>query len=141
MTKKTSKNRGEAFYRRLVAAYRRSGLSQRAFAAERGIPAGTLSHWCHKLKKLDSARGEERPSPSTPAKRRRARKSPPSPAAPPQPSFVPVRVVEPRPARAPAPAPLGLTYELVLGRGVLRLPADFDPIRVGALLRAAEVVC
>jgi hypothetical protein len=29
----------------------------------------------------------------------------------------------------------------VFGKGVLRLPADFDPARVGALLRAVEVVC
>lgn len=134
MTRK-AKTRDEAFYRRLVADYRRSGKSQRVFAAERGIPAGTLSHWCHKVRKLEAAASAKR-RPGRPSRAERA----PLPAEEEQLTqpFLPVRLVEPA---APAPRSGAGGYELVLGKGVLRLPAEFDPARVAALLRAAEVVC
>ena len=134
--------RGEAYYRELREAFSRSGKSQREFAQERGIPAGTLSGWFHKLRKLDSARGgrpRRRPDRSSRrAVRRRGADGPPAQqhASP----FLPVHVA-PSPEPTPWPWGGGAGYELILARGVLRLPSDFDPARVAALLRAAEVTC
>ncbi len=113
---KRTKVETEEFYRQLLAEQVRSGLSLRAFAAERGIPAGTLSCWRCQLKRRDAARGS------------RGRKTA-------KPRFVPVRIVGVRTAE-PAPAPSPSVYEVVLGRDrVLRLPADFDEARVAALVR------
>lgn len=39
--------------RRLVEAFRRSGLSQGRFARDRGIPASSLSRWKRELPELD----------------------------------------------------------------------------------------
>lgn len=127
--------RGEAFYRELQAECARSGKTQREFAEERGIPPGTLSGWFFKLRKLDAARRREG-TPKVGSARTRRGQATSSRASADGPSFLPVKVVE------PAPAPwCGTGYEVVLGKGVLRLPVDFDPLRVGALLRAVEVVC
>ena len=123
--------RGEAFYRELQQEYTRSGKTQREFAEERGIPTGTVSGWFFKLRKLDAARGRGK----TPKTGARANASGPR-ASSERASFLPVTVVEPAPALR-----CGSGYEVVFGKGVLRLPADFDPARVGALLRAVEVVC
>lgn len=114
---KRTKTETEQFYRRLVADQEGSGLSIRAFAAERGMAAGTLSFWRHVLKQRDAGRASG------------SGKAPES-------RFVPVSIVG---AVAPEPSPatsLG-AYEVVLGRDrVLRLPADFDAARVAALVRA-----
>ena len=120
------KKRDEAFYRQLLREFKQSGKSQREFAAERGIPPGTISGWFHKLRQRDAARGE------------RARGVPRRQSSP-QGPFLPVKLVE---GEAPGPAPRNSSsYEVVLARGTVRLPADFDPVRVGALLRSLEVVC
>ena len=122
---KRSKSETERFYRRLVAEQERSGSTARAFAEARGIPPGTLSFWRYELKRRDQARAEAAP-------------------ARPAPSFLPVNVVESCP---PAPAASASVvertperaegYEVVLGGGrVLRLPRDFDDVRVAALVRA-----
>lgn len=129
MTEKREK-RGEAFYRELRDLQARSGKSQREFAEERGIPPGTLSGWFFKLRTLDAARRRER---KPGAGSRGARAAGTAPSGPP---FLPVKVVE-----AVPPPRCGSGYELLLGKGVLRLPVDFDPLRVGALLRAVEAVC
>lgn len=125
---KRSKAETEEFYRELVADQEQSGLTLRAFAAARGMPAGTLSSWRHQLKKRDAAARASR--------RQEATKS----------SFVPVSVVgagavanpaaaQPTPSMRAAVAPV--VYEVSLGRGrVLRVPADFDEARVAALVRA-----
>ena len=142
-----NKGRGEAFYRRLVAAYRRSGKSQRAFAAEQGIPAGTLSHWCHKLKKQEAKRAEIGRASGRSRTRRRTSDSTSSgtrascvqSSTSRRPAFLPVRVLEP--GRPGDRGDRAGGYEIVFAKGVLRLPVDFDPVRVGALLRAAEVAC
>lgn len=127
---KRSKADTEKFYRELVAEQVKGGLTIRAFAEKRGIPAGTLSYWRHHLKKRDaaSARGSEKAS---------------------NPAFVPVSVVstnappnttpklKPKPAPSASSAGARAVYEVVLGRDrVLRLPADFDEARVAALVRA-----
>lgn len=131
-----NKKRDEAFYRQLLQDYRRSGRSQREFAAERGIPAGTISSWFHKLRKLDAARTGQaragRRSPPTPRPSRRAA------SAPVESPFLPVRVVDVSP---PESRSSSTYYEVILAKGTMRLPGDFDPVRVGALLRSLEVVC
>lgn len=102
----------EQHYRELVAAQLRSGLSIKAFAESRGIPAGTVAFWRHELKRRDGARAEQRVVDS---------------------AFVRVRVVG-----AEREARIGASgYEVVLERGrVLRVPADFEEARVAALVRA-----
>lgn len=131
---KRSKAETERFYRKLVDEQKRSGLTIRAFAESRGIPAGTLSCWRHQIKKRDEAHERRKKKTSKPA-------------------FVPVSVVEtapavlvkavaPKPKSSPTPATSpasgrSASYEVVLGRDrVLRLPADFDEARVAALVRA-----
>jgi hypothetical protein len=123
--------RGAAFYRELMELHARSGKTQREFAEGQGIPPGTLSGWFHRLRKLDAPRGQKG---TAKARSSRGRTNARLPVG--EPPFLPVQVVEPVP-----PPSRGSGYELVLGRGVLRLPADFDPLRVGALLRAVEAVC
>ena len=125
---KRSKAETEKFYRELVAEHEKSGLTIRAFAEKQGMPSGTLSSWRHQLKKRDasSARSSEKSS---------------------KPGFVPVSVVstssmtnaapKPTPPASMSPAGARAVYEVVLGRDrVLRLPADFDEVRVAALVRA-----
>jgi hypothetical protein len=128
---KKSKRKTERFYRRLLAEAQRSGQSLRVFAAERGVPAGTLSWWRHELKRRDAAAA------STVEEKAEA------------PQFVPVRVLEAETVVSPAAAQARTTrarssasYEVVLGKGrVLRLPPDFDGARVAALVRAVEASC
>jgi len=130
--------RDESYYRDLREAFSRSGKTQREFAQERGIPAGTLSSWFYKLRKLDGARARRSRRPSGGSRTvERRQEAASGRSARKQSTFVPVHVVPP-----PEPTPRGgASYELVLARGVLRLPSDFDPARVAALLRAAEVTC
>jgi transposase-like protein len=125
---KRSKAETEKFYRDLVAEHEQSGLTARAFAAARGIPAGTLSCWRHQIKKRDAL-----------AEARKSKKAT-------KPRFVPVSVVGPetvatpvaqKPSSSAKPAGASTVYEVRLGRDrVLRLPADFDEARVAALVRA-----
>ena len=133
------KRRDEAFYRQLQEEYKQSGKFQREFAADRGIPLGTISAWFHKLRQRDAARGEQAsgaPGSSDPQGRSRQSSSSTSSVEGP---FLPVKLAE-----APGPATrssFSFSYEVVLARGTVRLPADFDPVRVGALLRSLEFVC
>ncbi len=131
------KKRDEAFYRQLLKDYKQSGRSQREFAANRGIPPGTISGWFHKLRQLDAARAAQaRGGPRRSSAQRRSRSAPTS-TPPVESPFLPVRLVD-----VPAPEPRSSSsYEVILAKGTVRLPADFDPVRVGALLRSLEVVC
>ncbi|MGE3376628.1 MAG: hypothetical protein AB7O37_24125 [Vicinamibacteria bacterium] len=101
----------EEFRRQLLAEHQSSGLSVRAFAEERGIPAGTFASWGHRLrrKEAEAQSGSE-------------------------PSFVPVRVVEAVPQLVERTRG-GYEVELGVGR-VIRLPADFDEARAAALIQA-----
>lgn len=114
--KKRSKAATTSFYRKLVEQQVRSGKSVRELAAEQEIPQGTLSRWRHVFKK-------ERELAVAPEER-----------AP----FLPVRVVE---GSLPARDAWGYELELGGGRGVLRLPRDFDPVRAGAFVLAMEAAC
>lgn len=114
--KMRTKAETERFYRRLLAEQRRSGLSIRAFAKARGVPAGTLSAWGFQLKKRDAAR--------------RAKEAE-------RPTFVPVSVATAGVVASGAgrSGPAGI-YEVELGAGrVLRLPPDFDDARATTLVR------
>lgn len=109
----TTKAKTERRYRQLLAEQQRSGLSLRAFARERGIPAGTLSYWKHELKRRDAAREGSEGS--------RTR-------------FLPVKIVPPTEEPAASEG-----YEVLLGQGcVLRMPRDFEVERVAALLKAVS---
>ena len=126
---KKSKRKTERFYRRLLAEAQRSGQSLRVFAAERGVPAGTLSWWRHELKRRDAAVASVVKEKAEGAKMA------------PKPSFVPVSVVDAtataRSVVAASAMRGGDGYEVELGAGrVLRLPHDFDDARVAALVRA-----
>jgi len=115
LTKRT-KAETEQLYRRLLAEQAESRLSMRTFAAERGVPAGTLSFWKHELRKRDARTKRSGPALGT--------------------RFVPVSIVGAVAAEPAPPASPGI-YEVVLGENrVLRLPADFDAARVAALVRA-----
>lgn len=127
---KGTKAETEGYYRQLVAEQAESGLSIRAFAARRGVPAGTVSAWRHELRRRDAVRAQ--------AEERGA-----------QPGFVRVNVVGAGSmggARTPLPAPAArqepsspgpVVYEVVLAQGrVVRVPAEFDEARVAALVRA-----
>jgi len=138
----TKTTKAERTYRRVLAEQERSGLSIRAFAAERGHSAGHLSWWRHEIRKRDAARA----SASAQAVRAKPAKKT-NPAA--TPAFLPVRVIG---AEAPMPVTDSAVtaaataeggYEVVVasGRRVLRLPRDFDVTRVAALVRAVEAAC
>lgn len=110
---KRTKTETEQYYRRLLAEQKRSGLSTRAFAVQRGVPAGTLSFWRHVLKKRDAVR-------------RKACES----------RFVPVSLIGAAAPELGAATSRGV-YQVELGRDrVLRLPADFDAARAAALVKA-----
>lgn len=116
---KRSSEEYEKYYRDLLAEQRSSGLSVRAFAGQKGIPAGTLSSRWYELRCRDAERAGV---PRTKPERR----------AGPEPSFVPVRLVEGTTRQSTVGG-----YEVELGGGrVVRLPPDFDGARAVALLRA-----
>lgn len=114
---RTAREETERRYRQLLGEQVRSGLSVRAFAERRGVPAGTLSYWRHELKRRDVARAQPQ---------RQASRT----------SFLPVKVIASEETlAAPSAAPGG--YEVLLGRDcVLRLPRDFEIARVVALMKA-----
>lgn len=130
-TGRQSPARGESFYRALRDDFLRSGKSQQDFAAERGVPAGTVSAWFFKLRKLDAARASMGESAGTTL----ALQDAPPDARPTREPFVAVRMVEPLRLSG------GSGYEVVVGNGLLRLPSDFDPARVAVLLRSLGVGC
>lgn len=89
----------------LLAAWRRSGLSQAEFCRRHGLAPGTFAWWKHILRgETDAPRGAKR----------RAR-----PAAGGLPAFVPVRVVAAPVASTTSSLPADATLEIVLARGRL----------------------
>jgi len=84
------------YWRGLIEAHRRSGLSQAAFCRRRGLRKGTLSFWKWKLAREAGA------GPG------RAAGSPAGPAAPP--TFVPIQLGSPRGPRAAGESPAGRSH-------------------------------
>lgn len=113
----------ERRYRRLLDEQKRSGLSMRGFAAQRGLNAGSLGWWKHKIAQRDRARVGA--------------------ASDPTPEFLAVHVVA-GDARSPAPASQiasasARPYEVLLRSGrVVRVPRDFDAASLCALVAALE---
>lgn len=115
-----------AYWRRLLAEWERSGLSQAEFCRRRGIKAVNLAWWKRRLRGMDGAGGGRRAR-----QRRRAGRQ----------GFVEVALSRGSASvstlRAPSRVPTADRYELVLPGGVgLRLPDDFDPERVARLVQA-----
>lgn len=118
-----------AHWQALLAAWRRSGLSQAEFCRRRGLALGTFAWWKHTLARAADTSG-------------RARRSAPAPAVVP-PTFVPVRVV-PTPVPTPAatvapPAPADATLEIVLTRGrLVRVRGAVEAPWLAAVVAALE---
>ena len=119
------------YWRRLLAEWERSGLSQAEFCRRRGLKAVTLAWWKRRLRGLDDA-----------GRGRRGRRAHGTGrvgfvevALPRGSAFVPAR-------RAPSRVSPSDRYELILPGGVrLRLPDDFDPARVARLVQAVAAAC
>jgi hypothetical protein len=109
-----------AYWRRLLAEWEQSGLSQAEFCRRRGIKAVNLAWWKRRLR---GSQGTPR------AGRQRVTRSAGRAA------FVELALPS-HPVRG------GLGYELVLPSGAcLRLPDDFDPERVARLVQAMSAAC
>lgn len=118
-----------AHWQALLAAWRRSGLSQAEFCRQRGLAPGTFAWWKYTLRREAVARG-------------RARGPVPGPAVS-APTFVPVRVVAtpvPTPAATVAPsAPADTTLEIVLARGrLVRVRGAVNAPWLAAVVAALE---
>jgi hypothetical protein len=116
------------YWRRILAEWERSGLSQAEFCRRRGIKAVNLAWWKRRLRATDGADGGRQAG--------RAVRS----------GFVEVAVprgsASVRALRAPSSVPTSDRYELVLPGGVgLHLPDDFDPERVARLVRELVAAC
>lgn len=109
-----------SYWRDLIEQWERSGGTQEAFCAARGVAVSSFRWWKWKL-------GAERAG--APQSRR-----PKRPAAPKAgPAFIPVRVVERGDGFEPAAC--GGSFELWLAGGVrLRVPRDFEAESLARLL-------
>jgi hypothetical protein len=119
------------YWRGLVEAHRRSGLSQAAFCRRRGLRKGTLSFWKWKLAQEAGA------GPG------RAADIPARPATPP--IFVPIQLGSPRAPRAAGESPAERDgngeVEIALGRrGLVRVRGPVDPAWLVAVVRGVEAL-
>ncbi len=109
------------YWRRLVAAWEKSGLSQAEFCRRRKVKAVNFGWWKRKLESIS----QSHPGPSRSGSNRKG--SSPKSA---RPRFVELRTTD----TVAAPA-----YEVVLRGGrVIRLPQGFDPAVVAQLVVAVE---
>lgn len=144
----------EAMWRKLLAEWRSSGKTLGQFAAERGVKYWTARGWATELKKRDAERAREPVVPEVPQEA----------IAAPEPVFAPVRVVASRPRELVRPG-LAATERTALGdqaRGEgtdatvlpsgtfelfpygpvrIRVPPDFDPRALRALLDVLQAPC
>jgi hypothetical protein len=112
--RRTYRRSTEAFRREIVAEYRASGLSQMAFAREKGLSASTLQSWTRKSRGVPPRAGGA--------------------------SLVPVRLRPNAGAALCMAARDG--FEIVLGSGrLLRVPSGFDGAEVKALIEILEQSC
>ena len=108
------------YWRRMLADWEASGLSQAEFCRRRELKAVTFAWWKRRLRNGDGARFVH----TVRAPRLGGRRT-----------FVELAL----PSR---PVPAGLVYELALpGGACLRLPADFDAERVARLVHALVAAC
>lgn len=128
------------YWRRLVDAWNKSGLSQAEFCRRRRIKPVTFGWWKRKLK---GAQRKVRHSVDRGAGRARTRRNggfvevalPGSVLA--AGSMSPTTLTDPRSLGVPSTGPC--RYEIALGSGrVIRLPQDFDPGVVSQLIAVVE---
>jgi transposase len=115
-------------WKRLVADFEASDLTQREFASERGISFSNLRNWIYRLRKESRPLVEAAPASSgqVPARALATRRS----------RLVPVRVVASAP-KARSMETSGPMMELALPSGtVIRFPAGTEPAYVRALISA-----
>ena len=122
------------YWRRLIAAWHKSGLTQVDYCRERGINAGTFAWWKRRL--MAKAAGSEKGR--SPGRRRRGVHSerfvevcgPDSNTM-----SAPISMTPASPARLPV-------CEIVLTRGrSIRLFGALDPASVSRLITAVETAC
>ena len=106
---KPKKRRSRDEWTALVAAWRRSGLTQAEFCQREGLSRRTLGWWRWRLE-------------------REAAPAPPSKA-----EFVEVQVVEPEP-----PPDEIRDFDVLVAGLVVRVPSGFDEEALGRLVRALE---
>lgn len=122
------------YWRRLVAAWEKSGLTQAEFCRRRGVKAVTFAWWKRKLNRT-----------TNPGRRRCGQRSA-SGSRDGQGGFVEVALplgMLASPSTTPATALAGSCgYEISLPSGsLIRLPGDFDPDKVSQLLRVVASAC
>ena len=116
MKRPTRRRRSQHEVEEILAAYRRSGLSQPAFCEDRGLALSTLAYWLSKDRR---------------SRKRSASKTRSVPS-----QLVPVRIVEdPRPESASS-----LEVESAHGF-VLRVPVGIEPELLARYLHALESRC
>lgn len=121
------------YWARLVASWRKSGLTQAEFCRRRGVKAVTFAWWKRKLRGGAEQAGQRR-SRSTTTRRR------------PESRFTeviwPGRLLAGGPPVAATSDARSGAYEIVLPHGlVIRLPGDFDPERVSQLIGLVAPGC
>ena len=113
-----SERRG--YWQAQIEAHRRSGLSQVAFCARRGLRKGTFSFWKWKLKR-DAGTGA------------------PAPPTIMTPAFIPIRMTAAPAVEAARVTPAGVELELTLGLGrCLRVRGPVEPTWLVQVLRGLE---
>ena len=104
--------------RKMVEAFRGSGLSQEAFARRHGVHAQRIRYWLDRVAvgsgQAASVVGIKQAAPMT---------------------FAPVRVVEARGAPVPSG---GEVLEIVVGAAVVRVPAGFDAEHLRRVMAALQ---
>jgi hypothetical protein len=113
-------------WKKLVADFESSDLTQREFASERGISFSNLRNWIYRLRKearplIEASPASSRQAPTRVASRRVSR-------------LVPVRVLASAP-KARLVEPASALLELALPSGVaVRFPVGTDPSYLRALI-------
>jgi hypothetical protein len=111
--------------RGMLERWRRSGLTQREFAAHEGIAVSTLTWWAYVFRHAGKPTNR---SPKRPKWRPRSRQAT-------TPAFVEVKM------SAPIPTPVA-PLEIVVRTGeVIRVPAQFDAVSLRAVIAALASPC
>ena len=112
------RRRSQVEIAQVLGEYRRSGLSQAAFAAEHGIAFSTLTYWLRQARRAGVEEGCRKPARSIGAQ------------------LVPVRLVD------SSRLPSSVLVELESAQGyVLRFPAGLAPDLLAGYVRALDSRC